>query len=139
MIIGVVSLVVSLTLAPMVGRWFGDRLFVNQTGNYVQYVAEIRSGAINCSHDCEGKIKLANIDPLPPHIRGVLVEKCYGVVVLVAFEMRSDVPLLHNGYLYLLDPKMSNCSATAEKVESKWGYVRPLTGGWYHYSNQPNL
>jgi hypothetical protein len=85
--------------------------------------------------------------PSPVHVKSIWATHCDDGGVIVLFWAKTDVPLLHEGYIYKdRDYKeRTDCNKLLDYPrEVFWShsffpYTRHITGNWYRVSNQPGF
>jgi hypothetical protein len=74
----------------------------------------------------------------PEGARDVWGERCDDGGVALLFLHNTDVPLLHEGYIFKSYGPSSNCNTGPGMPEMRWG-LRHITGQWYRFSDQPGF
>jgi len=126
-------------LTPTVGRLIADRHFRKRSEEFMQVVGEIKNGPR--SYDAATNTSLAIIETQhPPRgVRAIKGIRCDSGAVVAAFLFSTDVPLLHQGYVYKGYNEGDPCIKQGMKLDENWPYVRHVDGNWYHFSDQPGL
>lgn len=129
-------------LGSPVGRYLSDHRFRKDSDEYAVVIEEFRNGKIDCVTSCNGDVKIIKTGNLPENIRQVSGTHCDTGGVLVLFSDRTDVPMLHEGYLFKDYPDIGNCSKRFGAKEIVWShvpFVRRLEGHWYRFADQPGF
>lgn len=90
----------ALYLGVPVGRYLSDHKFKKDSDKYVKVIEQFRNGELICVTHCNGEVKVIKTDNLPPNIRQVYGTHCDTGGVLVLFSEKTNVPMLHEGYLF---------------------------------------
>jgi len=124
---------------PAAGRKIADKDFERHSEDYMEVVSEIRNGP--SSYDSAANRSLAIIETknMPRGVRAIKGIRCENGAVVAAFLLNTDVPLLHEGYVYKGYDEGDSCIKPEMKLEENWPYIRHVSGGWYHFSDQPGL
>jgi len=133
------AFVVAAWFAPSVGRSLADRQFSKHLSEFTGSVKEIRSGASSSEGLTGSSFTIVDVKYAPDHVRAVKVARCDDGDVVAAFLMDTDVPLLHEGYVYKGYAQTSGCNNKVGAIEDNWPYVRRVSGNWYHFSDEPGL
>lgn len=126
-------------LTPRLGHIIADRKFERHQAEYFKIVEGVKNGTLPCGPTCSDKLTVFQAASLPSHTRALIGARCDNGEVVVAFLADTDVPLLHEGYLFKGYEENSACFTDAMRPEKKWAYVRQVAGRWYHFSDQPGL
>jgi hypothetical protein len=129
------AFMLSAWCTPPLGRIIADWQFRRHMNEYDEFVARFRKGPI--PKGCDTRLGAIDVKHLPHHTRVVLAACCSDGSVVVGFLSDTDVPLLHEGYVFKGYGERNSCVADSMKPENKWPYVRPVTGKWYHFSDKP--
>lgn len=113
--------------------------FKREVSQYLRVVDELRSGAIVCETPCSAKLAALKSADRPLRVRALKAARCNDGTVVVAFLADSDVPLLHEGYVFKGYEETNSCVTDSMRPEKIWPYVRHVAGSWYHFSDQPGL
>jgi len=125
-------------LPSPIGRHISDWRFGKHVTEYSRVVDGFRSGAISCRTPCEGRSDVIEATDRPAHIRDIWGVRCDDGGLLVLFRVNTDVPFLHEGYLFKGYGEKSDCNTGSEKPEKRF-YLRLITGRWYSFSDQPGF
>lgn len=120
---------------PTVGRYLADRQFKKHLPEYELVVSEIRNSKQFHSTDLE----MIKTSQRAYNVRAIKAARCEDGQVIVALLLDTQVPLLHEGYVYVDLKNGDACIKNSARPENNWAYIRPLTPGWYHFSDQPGL
>jgi hypothetical protein len=129
-------------LASPTGRYLSDRIFERHLGDYARVVDNFKSGSVLCASACKGDINAIETTDLPAHVLKILGTHCDGNGVVVLFLRDTDVPLLHEGYMFKDYEEGSDCSKRFGARDFVWlhlPYVRPIEGHWYRFSDEPGF
>jgi hypothetical protein len=122
---------------PEAGRRLADGQFKKHLPEYEEVVAEIRN-----TEDFQSAavkvVRTKRLEYLNHNIRAITGERCEDGSVVVAFALNTPVLLLHDGYVYKSYNGTAACIREDLRPENRW-YLRPVTGNWYHFSDQPGL
>lgn len=132
----------ALCLGSPVGRYFSDRMFQKNSAEYAEVITKFRSGDLHCVTSCNGDVGVIMTSNLPSNIRQVFGTHCDTGGILVLFSDNTDVPLLHEGYLYKDYPIVGNCSKRYGATEIVWShvpFVRSIENHWYRFADQPGF
>ena len=132
----------SFYIAPSIGRRITDSKFKKNIGDYARVVGDFGNGSVRCSGSCDGIVKVLEGTTIPPTVRDIWGAHCGGSSVVVLFLMKTDVPLLHEGYMFKDYKESSDCSerfGSREFAGSRFRYVRQIEGNWYRFSDQPGF
>ena len=132
----------SFYVASPIGRYISDRMFERHLGDYARAVDNFRDGSVLCASSCNGDVKAIEGTSLPAHVRDIWGAHCDGNGVIVLFRLDTDVPLLHEGYMFKDYEESSDCSKRFGSREFVWShlpYVRQIEGHWYRFSDQPGF
>ena len=141
-IIGIASLCCSYYIASPVARLVSDKVFEWQLDDYSRVVSNFRDGSLFCASSCEGNVQTIETTSRPKHVRDIWGTHCDDKGVIVLFRVQTDVPLLHEGYLFKDYGENSNCSRLYGSRQFTWShlpYVRRITANWYRFSDQPGF
>lgn len=128
----------SLIAAP-IGRSITDWEFSRHLQEYQSIVDAVRSGSLTCPVDCrKALIPIDANKKLPARIVRVMVGQCDDAFVAV-FLMRTDVPTLHEGYVFRGYVDRASCLSNSMRIEAVWPYVRQITGDWYRFADRPGF
>jgi len=126
------------------GRRISDWRFGRHLGEYSKVVDGFRGGTIACQTTCDAELDPvestktpADIGP-PVGVGNVWGERCDDGGYAVLFRLDTDVPLLHEGYIFKGYGEKSNCNTGSETPEKRWE-IRHVMGQWYHFSDKPGL
>jgi hypothetical protein len=106
---------------------------------YVRVVDEVKGGLIPCGSGCKGQFDVLKERHRELNVRLLLVARCDDGNVAVAFLLDTDVPLLHEGYVFEGYREDGHCGSEALRLARNWPYVRHVSGPWYHFSDEPGL
>jgi hypothetical protein len=98
-------------------------------------VDDVRSGVVPCG----ARLSIIDVKKLPTHVIRIKAARCSDGAVVVAFLTDTDVPLLHEGYVFKGYSDTNNCITADIRPEHQWPYVRHVIENWYHFSDQPGL
>jgi hypothetical protein len=118
-----------------IGVFIADQLFRSHLNEYSQVVDDVRSGVIPCG----AGLSILDIKEYPTHIIAVKGARCTNGAVVVAFLVSTDIPLLHEGYVFKGYAETNTCVADEIRPERQWPYVRHVMEKWYHFADQPGL
>ena len=127
---------------PRLGRKISDWMFMKHIAAYAGIVSNFKSGGLSCATSCIGKVGSINAVSLPANVRDILGARCDDGGAIVLFRVKTDVPLLHEGYFFKDYGQTSNCGLSSISPETGWPhapYTRHVEGYWYHFSDQPGL
>ena len=128
-------------VSPIASR-ISDKLFAWHRGDYVRIVNDFRDGRVLCASSCNEALKVIEVTNLPAHVRDIFGAHCDGGSVVVLFRHDTNVPLLHEGYMFKDYGEASVCSKRFGSREHDWSdlpYVRQIEGHWYRFSDQPGF
>lgn len=126
-----------LYFASPIGRDISDRIFLKRRGSYVRIVDKFRKGLVQCTRACNGDLSPLDALNLPPNVSHIYGIHCdAGIAVL--FSLKTDVPLLHTGYMFKDYAENDDCGAR-EFVGPHLPFVRQVTGKWYRFSDEPGF
>ena len=134
-----VAFIASTWMAPPIGRFVADWEFGRHLNEYSRVVNDVRNGVLSCATPCQGRFSLVEMRNRPKHIKALKAAQCSNEAVAVAFVIDTDVPLLHEGYVFRDFDESVACATDAVKLENNWPYIRHVSGQWYHFSDQPGL
>lgn len=129
--------------SPM-GQLISNWQFSRHIAEYSRFVEAFENRAISCQAPCNAELQRIEATDKnvrisrPPHIRQVMGARCNDAGTMLLFLVDTDVPLLHEGYLFKGYGENSNCNNGSVKPEKRWE-IRHITGNWYHFSDQPGL
>ncbi|HEY4355862.1 MAG TPA: hypothetical protein VGN16_08955 [Acidobacteriaceae bacterium] len=124
--------------APPLGRSISDARFRRHFAQYSSVAKSVTDGSLSCPRWChEPDVTVPGVK-LPKGIVEVGTTACDQGGVLIVFLNRSDVPLVHTGYLLKGYGGNVLCKDGEREPEKQW-YMRHLTGSWYRFSDQPGL
>lgn len=132
----------SLYLGSTVGRYISDLVFRKHSEEYLKIATAFREGSLNCVASCNGDIRMIETANLPANVRQVYGTRCDGGGVLVLFSHKTDVPLVHEGYLFRDYAETGDCSERFGSQGVVWShvpFVRKLDQHWYRFSDQPGF
>jgi|ERR1700733_13668981 hypothetical protein len=132
----------SFYVASPIGRYISDGMFEKHLGDYARVVDNFRNGNVLCASSCNGDVKVIEATSLPAHVRDIWGTHCDDSGLIVLFRLDTDVPLLHEGYMFKDYKESSDCSKRFGSREFVWShlpYVRHIAGHWYRFSDQPGL
>jgi hypothetical protein len=132
----------SFYIASPIGRYISDRTFERHLGDCARVVDDFRSGSVRCASACNGVAEVVETTSVPAHIRDIWGMHCEGSGVIVLFRLGTDVPLLHEGYVFKDYEESSDCSkrfGSRELVWSRLPHVRQIEGHSYRFSDQPGF
>jgi len=135
-------IVCSFYVASPIGSGISDKLFARHRGDYARVVDSFRDGRVLCTSSCNEDVKVIEATNLPAHVRDIWGAHCDGGRVIVLFRLDTDVPLLHEGYMFKDYEEDSDCSKRFGSREIVWShlpYVRQIEGHWYRFSDQPGF
>ena len=135
-------ILIGFEIIPSLGRRLTNSLLDKNLNTYSRVVDDFRKGTISCTGSCNASIELLQVPSRPPHVRDIWGARCDDSGVVVLFRLNTDVPLLHEGFLFKDYGEVSNCGVQALSPEVGWPhtpYVRHIVGHWYHFSDQPGL
>ena len=131
--------------ASPIGQRISDWRFGKHVAEYSRVVDGFRGGSIECQKTCDAEFEdIVESTKTPTNatrlagIGLVWGERCDDGTSAMLFLLDTDVPLMHEGYIFKGYGEKSNCNAGPEKPEKRW-YIRHITGPWYHFSDQPGL
>lgn len=125
--------------SPPVAASISDRIFERRLTDYSSIVDSLKSGAASCVTPCNRKYGQVKANNWPTHTRTILEVRCDDGGIAVVFLSDTDVPLLHQGYLFKDYGERSNCNTGSSMPGKGWVYVRQITGHWYRFSDQPGF
>jgi hypothetical protein len=128
--------------ASSIGRNISDHSFLKRRGDYVRVVDDFRKGVVQCTSSCNEDFRPIDATSLPPNIRGVYGTHCSAGGVIVLFSLKTDVPLLHTGYMFKDYAEGDVCSkrfGTHEFISPHLPFVRRVAGHWYRFSDEPGF
>jgi len=125
-------------LVSSMAQHISDPIFERHLSEYSKVVDGLRSGTISCATPCVGERGVIEATIRPAHVRDIWAVRCDDGGLLVLFRVDTDVPLLHEGYLFKGYGERSNCNTGREMPERRL-YVRHITGSWYRFSDQPGF
>jgi hypothetical protein len=134
-------LLCALWTAP-VAQYVSDWMFQRHLGDYSRVVDAFKNGDVSCASLCNGAVEVVETAIPPPHIRNVWGAHCDDGGLVVSFLVKTDVPLLHEGYLYRTYGESSDCAKGRQSREFRWPYLfyrRHIAGNWYRISDQPGF
>lgn len=117
-------------------------MFEKRLGDYARVVDDFRSGRVPCASSRNGDLKVIEATNLPAHVRDIWGAHCDGGGVIVLFRLDTQVPLLHEGYMFKNYEEGSDCGkrfGSREMVVAHLPYVRQIEGHWYRFSDQPGF
>ena len=132
----------SLCFGSTAGRHVSDLVFRKHSDEYLKIANAFRDGSLNCVTSCNGDVKMIETATLPADVRQAYGTHCDGGGVLVLFSLKTDVPLVHEGYLFRDYAETGNCSERFGSHGIVWShvpYVRKLDQHWYRVSDQPGF
>ncbi len=132
----------SFYVASPTGKAITDRSFARGIGNYARVVEDFRNGSLLCAGPCNGDLKLIEVMKVPTNVRDVWGSHCDGHGVIVLFRLDTDVPLLHEGYMFKDYGEGSDCSKRFgwhDLAPAHLPFVRRISGDWYRFSDQPGF
>ena len=132
----------SFYVAPPIGRHLSDRMFERHLGTYVRVVDDFRNGSVRCASTCDGVAEVIEARSVPAHVRDIWGMHCEEGGVIVLFHLDTNVPLLHEGYMFRDYEESSDCGKRFGSREFVWShlpYVRQVEGNWYGFSDQPGF
>ena len=133
------AFLLSARLTVRLGQRIKDQEFETRESEYLKVVDGVKNGTIPCGPSCNAKLTVFQTANLPPNVRVLIGARCDNGQVVVAFLANTDVPLLHEGYVFKGYDENSSCVTEAMRPENKWAYLRHVTERWYHFSDQPGL
>jgi len=139
MVICAVFLSAGWFLAPPIGRAIADWKFRKHVAELNVIVNGISDGSIQCEGPCVTAFAPLDLATPPRNIRAIFAERCDPRTVIVAFLLKTDVPLLHEGYFYKSSGADDHCAKEGSWEKEKYLYERSLTGDWHHFSDEPGL
>jgi len=83
------GLLLSIRLAPPIGRLITDWRFRRNVSEYNRVVEEVRSGAISCIRPCNDRFTTTNAATLPTNVAALLAAHCDEESIVVAFLSRT--------------------------------------------------
>jgi hypothetical protein len=132
------ALAVYFLAAPM-GRILSDWEFRRHVEEYQSVVDAFQSGSLSCPVDCTSRLVPMHVSQkLPARIVLILVGRCNGGSV-VAFLVGTDVPTLHEGYVFRGYAGDTPCINGSIRIGRVWPYVRHVTGDWYRFADHPGF
>jgi len=120
---------------PGGGRLLADRQFKKHLSEYEEVISEIR----NTENFRTAELDVIRTKHRTDKVRAIKAARCSDGTMVVAFLLNTNVPLLHEGYVYKGYKDSDTCIKESARIENNWPYVRPVTGNWYHFSDQPGL
>jgi hypothetical protein len=141
-LVGLAFLLCSFYVASPMGQYVSDRMFEKHLGDYSRVVSNFKEGNLLCAGSCKGDIQLIESTNRPAHVRDIWGTHCDDGGVVVLFRADTDVPLLHQGYIFKDYEERSNCGELFGSRKVVWShlpYIRPITGHWYRFSDQPGF
>jgi hypothetical protein len=126
-------------LASPTGRYISDRMFERHLADYGRVVADFRDGSVHCATSCNGELGAIETARLPARVRAIWGMHCDGSGVILLFLVYTDVPLLHEGYIFKDSGENSDCSKEFASRESVRYSMRQIEGHWYRFSDQPGF
>jgi len=125
----------ALVLGKAIGVSIADMRFRRNLGAYSKIVDDIRNGITPCNIN----LSRINVPQLPDNVVGVMAAYRRGVSIRVAFVAATDIPLLHEGYVYMWCSETNSSDPCDLRPEQRWPYIRRVDGNWYHFSDRPGL
>jgi uncharacterized membrane protein YhaH (DUF805 family) len=125
--------------APFAGRLISDWRFGTRLSEFTVVVDEIRNDPSAAAALDHSRLSIIQPKNLPDRVRVIKAAGCGDGSVVVAFVMTSDVPLVHEGYVFKGYDENNPCIKERMRPEENWPYLRYIRGNWYHFSDQPGL
>ncbi|HEX9200364.1 MAG TPA: hypothetical protein VF865_12445 [Acidobacteriaceae bacterium] len=139
-----VFILCSWYFASPIGQRISNWRFGKHFAEYSRVVDGFRGGYISCRTTCNAEFetvestKIPGLIGLPKGLREIRGERCDDGGFALLFWLDTDVPLLHEGYIFKGYREKSNCNTGPMNPEKRWE-IRHITGQWYHFSDQPGL
>jgi hypothetical protein len=124
---------------PPFGRWIADWRFRRHLNEYARVVREVKDGPNSYDASANAGLAIIEVSNLPRHVRAIKGIRCNNGSVVAAFLLDTDVPLLHEGYVYKGYEEGDSCIKESMMLQNNWPYIRHVTGSWYHFSDEPGL
>ena len=133
--------------AVPVGRAVGDwefRLHLDEYKSVVEVVAagnvpgELDAGIVPHPVDCREWVVPASQRRLPHRIVVIWAKRC-SVGMTVEFLVGTDVPTLHEGYVFRGYADSGSSINSKLRREWQWAYTRHIVGDWYRFADQPGF
>lgn len=134
-----IAFILTTWLVPPLGRSIADLRFKSHLSDYEKIVVELRNDANFPNSTAGAGLNLIKDKKLPSHVQAIKAGRCGDRVMVAAFLLETDVPLLHEGYVYKGYQETDSCVGDVLKPENNWPYIRHVYGNWYHFSDQPGL
>jgi hypothetical protein len=135
-------------VAVPVGRIISDRelrLHLDEYNAVVQAVAAgsvpgevVVAGTAPDPADCRTWAFPASQRKLPHRIAAIWAKRC-SEEMAVEFLVETDVPTLHEGYLFRGHTDQGSSSYAELPTSSRWAYTRRIAGAWYRFADQPGF
>jgi hypothetical protein len=124
-------------VAVPVARIIGDTEFRLRLDEYENTVRTLDEPQNEFPEGCRSAIVAPN-RKLPHRIIWLEKKRC-GAGMTVAFLVGTDVPLLHQGYVFRGYDDRNPSINQALRIESEWPYTRHIVGDWYRFADQPGF
>jgi hypothetical protein len=132
-------LMASVMVSSPLGRHIADWRFKQHLSEYNSVVNDVKNDTVSCGASCGTELHETNVKILPPNTIAIRSAQCENGALIVAFFLDTDVPMLHEGYLYNGFGENNVCVTADMKRENEWPYMRHVIGNWYHFSDEPGL
>jgi len=135
-------------VAVPVGRMIGDREFRLHLSEYKAVVEAVAAGTVPGelmvpgtapgSGDCQTWVYRSAQRKLPDRTAAIWAKRCNEGMV-VEFLVETDVPTLHEGYVFQEYAGQGSSSNAELRISSRWQYTRQITGAWYRFADKPGF